>query len=221
MLGNCKNQYSFLGINKVPRQNMRDRILEIARDKFFQFGFTRVTVDEIAQDLGVSKKTLYKHFPSKEALLREIMKQNTREIEAKIDAILKDRNSDFVEKLRGIWAFLASRLSRIGQAFQQDLQRHVPEVWKEVDQRRNQIIRQRFGKMFQKGVQSKAIRRDIDAELLVLVYVTLVQRIVNPETLSQLPLSMSQAFETIISVMFEGILTDQARRRFRARPVPG
>lgn len=191
----------------------------MARDKFFQFGFTRVTVDEIAQDLGVSKKTLYKYFPSKEALLREIMKQTTHEIEAKIDTILKDRNSDFVEKLRGIWAFLASRLSKIGPPFQQDLQRHAPEVWKEVDQRRNQIIRQRFGKLFQKGVQSKAIRRDIDAELLVLIYLTLVQRIVNPETLSQLPLSMSQAFETIISVMFEGILTDRARRRFRARHV--
>lgn len=200
---------------------MRERILEITRDKFFQFGFTRVTMDEIAQDLGVSKKTLYKHFASKEALLRKIMKQTTREIEAKIDAILRDRNSDFVEKLRGVWAFLASRLSKIGQPFQQDLQRHAPEVWKEVDQRRNQIIRQRFGELLQKGVQSKAIRRDINTELLVLVYLTLVQRIVNPETLSQLPLSASQAFETIISVMFEGILTDQARRRFRGRPVSG
>jgi hypothetical protein len=149
------------------------------------------------------------------------MKQTTREIEAKIDAILRDRNSDFVEKLRGVWAFLASRLSKIGQPFQQDLQRHAPEVWKEVDQRRNQIIRQRFGELLQKGVQSKAIRRDINTELLVLVYLTLVQRIVNPETLSQLPLSASQAFETIISVMFEGILTDQARRRFRGRPVSG
>lgn len=191
----------------------------MARDKFFQFGFTRVTVDEIAQDLGVSKKTLYRHFPSKEALLREIMKQTTGEIEASVDTILNDRNSDFVEKLRRIWALLASRLSKIGQPFQQDLERHAPEVWKEVDQRRNQIIRQRFGKLFQKGVQSKAIRRDINAELLVLIYLTLVQRIVNPETLSQLPLSMSQAFETIISVMFEGILTDRARRRFRARAV--
>ena len=198
---------------------MRERILEIAREKFFQFGFTRVTVDEIAHDLGVSKKTLYRHFPSKEALLREIMKQTTGEIEAGIDRILNDRNSDFVEKLRGIWAWLASRLSKIGPAFQQDLQRHAPEVWKEVDQRRNQAIRRRFGTLFQKGVHSKAIRRDINAELLVLIYLTLVQRIINPETLSQLPLSMSQAFETIISVMFEGILTDRARRRFRARAV--
>lgn len=196
---------------------MKDRILEQARDKFFQFGFSRVTVDEIARDLGISKKTLYAHFASKEELLREILLQNTTEIERRIDAILQEKHSDFVDKLRRVWGLLASRLSLFGPFFLADLQRHVPGLWSEVDERRGRIIRTRFRRLFQRGVEGRAFRKEVDPQLLLLIYSTLIQRIINPETLSQLPYSASQAFEAIATVIFEGILTDSARGKFRLR----
>ena len=196
---------------------MKDRILETACNKFFQLGFSRVTVEEIARELGISKKTLYEHFASKEELLREILLRMTGEIEIQIDAILQDKHADFVEKLRQVWAFLASRLSRMGPIFRADLQRHAPSLWREVDERRDRIIHTRFRKLFQKGVEHRAFRKEVDPQLLLLIYSTLIQRIINPETLSQLPFSASQAFEAIATVIFEGILTDRARGKLRAR----
>ena len=196
---------------------MKDRILETARDKFFQLGFTRVTMDEIARDLGISKRTLYEHFASKEELLREVLKRMTEEIETTIDGALRDETADFVDKLIQVWTFMASRLSKIGPLLQSDLQRHAPGIWKEVDTRRARIIQKKFGTLFKKGARNKTFRRDIDVQFLVLMFSTLIQRIINPETLSQLPLSASQAFEAIISVMFEGILTDDGRIGFHAR----
>lgn len=196
---------------------MKDRILETARDKFFQLGFTRVTMDEIARDLGISKRTLYEHFTSKEELLREGLKRMTKEVETTIEETLRDETSDFVDKLIQVWTFMASRLSKIGPVFQSDLQRHAPGVWKEVDSRRSRIVKKKFGELFKKGAQNKTFRSDINAQLLILIFSTLIQRIINPETLSQLPFSASQAFEAIISVMFEGILTDQGRASFHAR----
>jgi len=44
---------------------VRNRILTEARGLFFRYGFSRVTMDEAAETLGMSKKTLYRHFPSK------------------------------------------------------------------------------------------------------------------------------------------------------------
>ena len=196
---------------------MKDRILETARDKFFQLGFTRVTMDEIARDLGISKRTLYEHFASKEDLLREGLKQMTQEVDRTIEGTLRDDTLDFVDKLIRVWTFMASRLSRIGPIFQSDLQRHAPGIWKEVDTRRSRIIQNKFGELFKKGAQNKTFRRDINTQLLILIFSTLIQKIINPETLSQLPFSASQAFEAIVSVIFEGILTDQGRASFHAR----
>jgi len=203
----------------IKHENMltKSRILEIARDKFFQLGFTRVTMDEIARDLGISKRTLYEHFTSKEELLREGLKQMTQEVERTIEGTLRDDTLDFVDKLIQVWTFLASRLSKIGPVFQSDIQRHAPGIWKDVDARRSQIIQKKFGELFKKGAQNKTFRRDINVQLLILIFSTLIQRIINPETLSQLPFSASQAFEAIVSVMFEGILTDQGRASFHAR----
>lgn len=49
------------------------RILEVARNQFFSLGFAKVTMDEIAEELGMSKRTLYQHFPGKKALLRKAL----------------------------------------------------------------------------------------------------------------------------------------------------
>ena len=49
------------------------RILEVARNQFFSLGFAKVTMDEIAEELGMSKRTLYQHFPGKKALLRKVL----------------------------------------------------------------------------------------------------------------------------------------------------
>ncbi|MBL7128958.1 MAG: helix-turn-helix transcriptional regulator, partial [Ignavibacteria bacterium] len=54
--------------NTLPTDD-RDKILNFARQKFHREGFYKISMDEIAKELHVSKKTIYKYFPSKEKLL--------------------------------------------------------------------------------------------------------------------------------------------------------
>lgn len=56
------------------KQNTRKAILDAAYVLFRQRGFTRVNVDEIAASAGITKRTLYSHFPSKDDLLEEVLK---------------------------------------------------------------------------------------------------------------------------------------------------
>ncbi|PSB36755.1 TetR/AcrR family transcriptional regulator [Aphanothece minutissima] len=53
----------------------RDRLLSAARELFFQQGFARVSTDALAKAASVSKATLYKHFPSMEAVLRAVVER--------------------------------------------------------------------------------------------------------------------------------------------------
>jgi hypothetical protein len=90
-------------------------------------------------------------------------------------------------------------------------------VWQELDRRRQETIHTRFGQLIQEGVKDGFLRKDIDAEVLVLLFSTLIRNIVNPETLSQLPLSAPQAFSVISRVLFEGILTNKGRAQYRRK----
>jgi AcrR family transcriptional regulator len=194
----------------------RNRILEAAREQFFHLGFTKVTMDEIASGLGMSKKTLYRFFSGKDELLREVVELNRGEIERGLDEILQDKSLSFVERLKRLMAFLAMRLSRIGAPFMQDLHRNAPELWKEIETFRRRKATSVFGDLIDEGIQKGVFRGDVDRQLLTLMYVNLIQGIIHAEVLSQLPLSASQAFEAIIKVLFEGILTDDFRATYTA-----
>ena len=78
---------------------IKDRILRKAEEHFLKLGYSKVTMNEIAEDLGMSKKTLYAHFESKEELLKTIVFKLRDERIAKIDKLLDDKQIDFIEKL--------------------------------------------------------------------------------------------------------------------------
>ncbi len=203
-----------VGMSKKPE--IRDRILQKAREQFFRLGFSKVTMDEMAADLGVSKKTIYRHFPSKDKILQDLMVLKLSEIEKGVTRILQDTGNDFLEKLRETYTFLGLQLAEIGQPFLRDLERNAPEVWRKVETRRHKIVQRIFGDLFSEGIKKGTFKNDVNPQLLTLIYTTLIQRIMTPETLSQLPLSASQTLDTIRKVIFEGILTDKARTQYRS-----
>jgi AcrR family transcriptional regulator len=196
---------------------IRNRILETARGHFFQQGFTKVTMDEIAHELGMSKKTLYQHFPGKRDLLQESLLGINLKISKGLSSIIQNNQVGFSTKLEQALGFVASELPRFSPVFLRDIQRHAPDIWQELDRRRSQSIKKYLGTLIDEGIRKGVLRKDMDAEFLVLLFSTLILNIINPETLSRLPLSTTQAFANINQVVFQGILTDQGRSKYRER----
>ena len=196
---------------------VQNRILEVAGSQFFNLGFTKVTMDEIAHELGMSKRTLYQYFPGKKALLRKALLSRTERISEGLGNISQSNETHFGEKLEQSLTLVATEIPHFSPIFLRDIQRHAPEVWQELDQRRQEHIHTRFGQLIQEGVKEGFLRKDIDAKVLVLLFSTLIRNILNPETLSRLPLSAPQAFSVISGVLFEGILTDKGRAQYRKK----
>src|SRR5262249_36489071 len=73
----------------------RQRIIRAAREHFLAHGFHRVTMDDLADGLGMSKKTIYSHFPSKTALLEAVLQDKFRQVEADLEAITSECSVDF------------------------------------------------------------------------------------------------------------------------------
>ena len=190
---------------------MKARILVIAREKFMQFGFSSVTTEEIASDLGISKKTLYAHFPSKEELLREAILGLLDEVELQLKGILLDSEIDFSEKLSRALALVRDRFSRVSKPFAHDMARNAPHLWREFEAYRQKKIFRQFAKLFSFGVSKDLIRDDINYDLIVLIFDKLVESVMNPEVVSGIPYSTDEVFDHMMSVFLAGILTDKVR----------
>ncbi|MEP0823131.1 MAG: TetR/AcrR family transcriptional regulator [Ignavibacterium sp.] len=191
----------------------KDRILDSAENKFLTQGFTKVTVDEIAEDLGMSKKTIYKFFPSKEDIMRAIMRMIMKRIERQVTSIVES-DRPFDQKFSEFLGMLARLTSRLSKQFQKDIQRHLPELEREMETFRREKV---FGKLIPMFQQAKAegfLREDLNVEIFMLVFTNAVQGIMTPSVLAEHSFSAEEAFRQIFKVLFEGILTDEARQRF-------
>jgi len=193
---------------------LRNLILETSRQKFFKFGFNAVTTEEIASTLGISKKTLYRFFPSKDKLVRDVILATLSEIELQFKGIIFDE-TDSVEKLQNALSFLALKLSRFERPFVRDVQRSAPNLWREIQRFRREKVVKRFGALIREGVRDGLFRSDIDHELLMLIFTNLIDSVMNPEVVSELPYSVRQVFETVMRLFLAGILTDEARKKYR------
>ena len=192
-------------------QEVQERILAAAGKRFFTEGFTTVTMDDMARELGMSKKTLYRLFASKDELLRAVMQRFVAEVEAATDQILENPDTNCLSKLHRLLGFIAMQMLRIRPPFLLDLQRSAHPIWAELDEWRRRRVISKFAVLIEQGVAEGVFRNDLNKELLLRMYTLLIQGIVNPEVLSQLPLTAHQAFEHVSKVFFEGVLTERAR----------
>src|SRR4051812_5089743 len=102
----------------MPEDNdIRRQILIRAREEFFTHGFSKVTTGELATALGISKKTLYQHFASKEELLREAVYLMRDEMAGAVEEMVDREELDFVEKLRGVMTVIGTRVSQMRRPF--------------------------------------------------------------------------------------------------------
>lgn len=195
----------------------RERILDAARKLFLERGFLRTTADDIARELGISKATLYKTFRSKDEILRVVVRETMAEIQAGVEGLVDDASLGFVEKIAALLAFLADRMSRLGPVLVRDIQRAVPDLWQEVlDFRRDKILRN-FGIILESGRSEGFFRADVDPDILLQMFLNLVQQFVTPDEVRRTGRSPAVLLGSVIKVFFQGILTDKGRLDLSAR----
>src|SRR5437660_9913884 len=86
------------------RDPNRQRIVDAARAHFFNHGFRSVTMDDLAEELGISKKTLYAHFPGKFDLLEAVLADKLAGVEMTLRECTRAHPNDFLAAFRGLVA---------------------------------------------------------------------------------------------------------------------
>lgn len=193
------------------RSAVRGRIVAAARHHFLAHGFRGVTMDDLARELGMSKKTLYAHFRQKTDLVKAVMADKFREVERDLERITSTCSSDVVGALRRLLATMQRHTQEIQPAFVRDVRRQAPDLFKLVEVRRQRLIQRHFGKLFEAAREANLIREDVPAGLVTEILLAATTAIMNPQRLADLDLSPEQAYSAIIRVVLEGVITPRGR----------
>jgi AcrR family transcriptional regulator len=189
----------------------RQRIVEAARAHFFNHGFRSVTMDDLAAELGISKKTLYIHFPEKVSLLEAVLANKFASVNAAMARVVWHAPKDFAVALHQLLATTQQELDEIRPPFVRDMRQKAPEFFKTIERRRAEIITKYFGKLFRDGQRAGMVRRDLPVQMLIEILLGAVQAIMNPPKIQELKLTPKSGFTAILKVVLEGALTKKGR----------
>jgi AcrR family transcriptional regulator len=169
-------------------------------------------MDDLAEELGVSKKTLYAHFPGKFDLLEAVLSDKFASVEAMLKDLTRTDPHNFPASLRELLAGTQRELNEIKPPFVRDMRQKAPDVFKLVERRRAALIQRYFGKFFIEGQRAGMVRKDVPAKLIIEILLALVQSIMNPVKIEELGMMPKDGFTGILKIVLEGALTSKGRK---------
>lgn len=196
----------------APPDPAVERIVRLAREHLFAHGYSTCTMDDLATDLGMSKKTLYVHFASKDEIMRAVIEQLGREIRSDAEALLANRSLGFAEKLRGFAEGMAEKMSKLQPHALRDLQRFAPALHQQVVEMRQRNIPYVFGRFIEEGQLAGRVRTDLDAAFAVEFYLQAMQGLFQSGALERLKLAPRDIARRAIDLFFGGLLTPAGRK---------
>lgn len=150
---------------------MKERIVAEARHLFNQLGVRTVRLDDVAHQLGISKKTLYQHFHDKEELVRLVLETQLDENLREAEAIHTLASNPIVGALR-IWDRLVAYRQTTNPNLLRDIERHYPTVWSMFELFRTTYINTILATNIRRGIEQGLYRSDVDEPALAWLWVT-------------------------------------------------
>lgn len=190
----------------------KNKIIELTEEKFFRDGFYKTTMDEIAAELRMSKKTIYKFFSSKDELVHSIAKFFMNRMKSKIlPALQSDKNA--IEKLADLISILAKASDKISAARMEELKRYYPSIWNEIDNFRAEIMFGNITKVIEQG-KKEGLFINYPTNIIMNILVSSVRSIVNPDFILNNNFSIIEAARFAFKIVIGGIVTDKGKKIF-------
>jgi len=152
---------------------MKEKIIARATELFMKLGFKSVTMDDIAGEMCISKKTIYKYFCNKELLIEETTELFHKAIHQSIDTIVA-KNHNAIEENFEIRKMFKEMFKTGGTSPAYQLKKHYPEIYNTVMTREINECNTVFRQNIEKGIQQGLYRKDVPIDAYVEFYYTLI-----------------------------------------------
>lgn len=188
------------------------KIIEQIEDKLFKDGFYKTTMDDVASELGMSKKTIYKFFPSKDDLVMAIAKHFMNSMKNKIvPALNSDKNA--IEKLAELINILATASEKVSPKRMDEIRKYFPNLWNEIDSFRTKMMFGNITKVIDQG-KSEGLFIDYPTNIIMNILVASIRNIVNPDFILNNNFSIIEAARYAFKIIIGGIVTEKGKKVF-------
>ncbi len=191
---------------------MKQKILEKATDMFLNYGFKSVTMDDIANKMGISKKTIYAHYENKTKLVVESTNNLFELISSGIDQICSMEKNP-IDELYEIKKFVMMNLKNEKSSPQYQLQKYYPKVHNVLRNKHFEVMKECVVRNVEKGIALGIYRENLNIEFVARIYFSGVHSIKDQQffPLEQFP--VSKLMDNYLEYHLRGIVTPKGRKK--------
>jgi len=190
---------------------VRERIILESGQLFGKYGIRSMTMDALAEEMGISKRTSYERFKDKDTLLLEVIRYY-KDLTQKEAHLLIDQSDNAIEALFWIIKLTIGQMMRMSPAFFHDFRKYHQKVFKQFSEPGNIRDFSMTRRLIETGIKQEVFRDDIHIELTNRTLHTLFDLFGHDSSLVDEGFDRKEMFDHIIIPFFRGISTKKGRK---------
>lgn len=191
---------------------IKNKLIQTADEMFMRLGIKSVSMDDIARELGVSKKTVYQFVENKRELVNLVMEEDA----CKDIAVIKEnheQSKDAIDEFLCNSRYFIRQMREISPATLRDLQKYYPDIWKEQLQAHHAEFTKSIAANLERGMEEGLYRDDLDSEIIANLYTGMMMMIIDTSVFPAQERTLSQIISQHSKYHFNGIVNQFGRDR--------
>lgn len=194
----------------------RLEILERATSVYMRVGIKSVTMDDLARELAISKKTIYKHFDDKNDLVKSIIEMKV-EMDKAICLNCMNQSENAIDDLISTIKFVAERIGNVNPTVFYDLRRYYKDAWQIMEDHKWNFVLSVIRSNIERGIKEGIYRDNLHIEVISRVYVASVDNLFNMDIFPWPDFKFQEVFSEIIHFHIHGMANEKGIKYLKQR----
>ena len=191
--------------------DLEKSIVNTSTELFLTLGFKSVTMDDIAEEMKISKKTIYTFFANKEALVQSVVFSMYNYITTNL-AQIREKANNPISELYEVKMFIMHQLKGEKTSPQHQLRKYYPNIHNELQKKQFDFMTKSVKKSLTKGVEMKLFRPSIDIDFISRMYFNGMVGIKNVDMFPTDKYSPEQLMENYLDYHLRAIVTEEGMK---------
>ncbi|MFA0962956.1 TetR/AcrR family transcriptional regulator [Roseivirga sp. BDSF3-8] len=189
---------------------VKDKIIHTAEGLFLQYGIRSVTMDDIAKELGISKKTIYQYFNDKEEVVCVVTRDHLSLEKAEIESVVYG-SENAIEVIQGISRCMRRNVQNMNPSLLFDLKKYHHKAYKIYEEWKQNDLVQLIEKTLKRGMEEGLFREDINPSVLAIARIEQTQMGMDPQVFPRGEFDLVDVQYQLFNLFMHGILSDKGR----------
>ena len=183
-----------------------------AEELFRRYGIRSVTMDDLANELSISKKTLYQYFTDKDELVLKICQQAFRRLEQDMENI-NHHSKSAIDEIVQLMEYMNLMFSNMRQNVLYDMKKYYQESWKVYLNHKEHALKKNILRNIKRGIKEQVYRKDINPEIAAMLRIVQVEATFDHNTFPQSKFNFAEVQQQSLNMFMYGLLAPKGYRQ--------